>query len=133
MSDLPGDTTKQILLAPPWIILSTRYSLTASGRSVSPSNRLPTGSSSFEKAKGCMRLPFPAAGMIPHISHHPHRVGTPIAGALQNLFQLERAHVRRVLRQRSLPCRAGNAHELLRTSVQRFDNAAGVLGQQELR
>src|SRR3989442_902504 len=32
MSDLPGAITKQILSAPPNIILSTRYSLTARGR-----------------------------------------------------------------------------------------------------
>src|SRR5581483_821619 len=68
MSDLPGEITKQILSAPPRIILSTRYSLTARGRKASPSRRQPTGSSSFEKARGCILLPLPAAGMIPHIS-----------------------------------------------------------------
>src|SRR5436305_2285320 len=67
MSDLPGAITKQILVAPPTIMRSTRYSLTARGRSVSPSRRLPTGRSSFEKASGWILLPAPAAGMIPHI------------------------------------------------------------------
>ena len=31
---------------------SIKYSLTARGRSVAPSKRLPTGSNSFEKASG---------------------------------------------------------------------------------
>src|SRR5215218_7686549 len=68
MSDLPGDITKQILSAPPWIMRSTRYSLTAQGRSTPSSSRLPTGRSSFEKARGWMRLPRPAAGTIPHMA-----------------------------------------------------------------
>ena len=39
-------------VAPPITIRSTKYSLTALGRSTSPSNRLPTGSNSLEKANG---------------------------------------------------------------------------------
>src|SRR5215218_3125332 len=70
MSDLPGEITKQSLSAPPRTSRSTRYSLTARGRSRSPSRRQPTGSSSFENASGCMRLPCPAAGMIPHMVPH---------------------------------------------------------------
>src|SRR5690349_1715689 len=67
MSDFPGAITKQIFEAPPRIRRSTRYSLTARGRSVAPSFRLRTGRSSFEKANGWMRVPAPAAGTIPHI------------------------------------------------------------------
>src|SRR4051794_14360143 len=67
MSDLPGEITKQILSAPPRISRSTRYSDTAQGRSIPLSLRLPTGSSSLEKASGWMRLPRPAAGTMPHI------------------------------------------------------------------
>src|SRR6266542_968328 len=67
MSDLPGEMTKQILSAPPRIIRSMRYSLTARGRSISPSRRLPTGSSSLENASGWILLPTPAAGMMPHM------------------------------------------------------------------
>src|SRR2546425_4348163 len=67
MSDFPGEMTKQIFAAPPRIIRSTRYSLTARGRSASPSIRLPTGSSSFENASGWILLPIPAAGIMPHI------------------------------------------------------------------
>src|SRR5918911_560007 len=79
MSDLPGDMTKQILLTPARIMRSTRYSLTARGRSVDPSFRLPTGSSSFEKASGWIRVPLPAAGMIPHIALSRYRstAGSP--------------------------------------------------------
>src|SRR4051812_49457257 len=67
MSDLPCEITMQILVAPARIIRSSRYSETALGRSVSPSVRLPTGSSSLEKARGWMRLPTPAAGTIPQM------------------------------------------------------------------
>src|SRR5215204_307016 len=70
MSDLPGEMTKHSFSAPPSTSRSIRYSLTARGRSRSPSRRLPTGSSSLEKASGCMRLPCPAAGMIPHMVPH---------------------------------------------------------------
>jgi dTDP-glucose pyrophosphorylase len=52
MSDLPGEPTKQIRVAPPLIMRSTRYSLTARGRSLPSSLRLPTGNSSFENASG---------------------------------------------------------------------------------
>src|SRR3546814_7853546 len=51
MSDLPGAMTKQTRSAPPRIMRSTRYSLTARGRSVAPSRRLPTGSSSLERSE----------------------------------------------------------------------------------
>ena len=67
MSDLPGEMTKQMLFAPPITMRSTRYSLTARGRSMLPSMRLPTGRSSLENASGWIRLPAPAAGIIPHI------------------------------------------------------------------
>src|SRR3954465_9882579 len=67
MSDFPGEITKQILSAPPRIRRSMRYSDTAQGRSIPLSLRLPTGSNSFEKARGWIRLPRPAAGTIPHI------------------------------------------------------------------
>src|SRR5947209_3649969 len=68
MSDLPGEMTKQILSAPASTMRSSRYSLTAQGRSVPASSRLPTGSNSLEKASGWIRLPLPAAGTTPHIS-----------------------------------------------------------------
>src|SRR3954471_13941498 len=68
MSDLPGEITKQILSAPPRIRRSTKYSETAHGRSTPCSVLLPTGRSSLENASGCIRLPRPAAGMMPHIS-----------------------------------------------------------------
>src|SRR5204862_6460279 len=67
MSDLPGAITKQSLSAPAPIIRSTRYSLIARGRSTAPSTRPPTGANSFEKARGCIRVPEPAAAILPHI------------------------------------------------------------------
>src|SRR3954465_4386017 len=90
MSDLPGEMTKHSLSAPPSTSRSTRYSLTARGRSRSPSRRLPTGSSSFENASGCMRLPCPAAGMISHMMPH-------------DLDELGGADLRAVGRERPLP------------------------------
>src|SRR5262249_10316568 len=48
-------------------IRSIKYSLTARGRSCPFSQRLPTGRSSFENASGWIRLPFPAAGTMPHM------------------------------------------------------------------
>ena len=93
MSDLPGEITKQTFRAPPRTILSIRYSLTARGRSAAPSRRLPTGSSSFENASGWMRLPIPAAGIIPHISEFRPSGGfhRQAHGRLQDVFQLERS------------------------------------------
>src|SRR5437763_173808 len=67
MSVLPGETTKQIRLAPAFIIRSTKYSPTARGRSRPASIRLPTGKSSLENAKGWIRDPIPAAGTMPQI------------------------------------------------------------------
>jgi hypothetical protein len=55
--DFPGETTKQSFMASRRPAVR-RYSLTARGRSRSPSMELPTGSSSFEGASGCMRLPW---------------------------------------------------------------------------
>ncbi len=52
MSCLRGEMTRHTLSAPPLTRRSIRYSLTAFGRSPSPSSRLPTGGSSFEKASG---------------------------------------------------------------------------------
>src|SRR5688572_23126741 len=81
MSDFPDAMTKQILSAPPRSMRSTRYSLTAQGRSVPPSRRLPTGRSSLEKARGWMRLPRPAAGTMPHMSGAHRRGGRCFAQA----------------------------------------------------
>src|SRR5437588_11250839 len=67
MSALPGSTTKQIRLAPAFIIRSTKYAPTARGRSRPASIRLPTGKSSLENAKGWIRDPTPAAGTMPQI------------------------------------------------------------------
>ena len=104
MSDLPGEITKQILSAPPRIMRSTRYSLTAQGRSTPPSRRLPTGRSSFEKASGWMRLPRPAAGTMPHMLRPPsasrRRDASP-AAPTRAAASKSRARVRRrVLRER---------------------------------
>src|SRR3982751_6435832 len=67
MSDLPAEIVMQTRVAPARIIRSTRYSETAFGRSVPSAMRVPTGSSSLEKASGWMRLPMPAAGTIPQV------------------------------------------------------------------
>src|SRR4051812_45441964 len=84
MSLLPGEITKQSLVAPPRTMRSTRYSLTARGRSTAPSTRMPTGKSSLEKASGWIRLPMPAAGMIPHTSssHQRQQLFRPLLGGV---------------------------------------------------
>src|SRR5687768_7616677 len=108
MSDLPGEMTKQILFAPPRIIRSTRYSLTALGRSTPSSMRLPTGSSSLLNASGWMRLPAPAAGTMPHIST-PSCQGFPRPPRLRRfrgVHRLARAE-RRVQQPFQLRCAAG--------------------------
>ena len=51
--DLPGEMTKQIFVAPARNIRSTRYSLTARGRSIPSSRRLPTGSTPWT-IRGCL-------------------------------------------------------------------------------
>src|SRR3954468_2892565 len=106
MSDFPGEITKQSRVTPARSIRSTRYSLTARGRSMPSVSRLPTGRSSLEKARGWMRLPAPAAGTIPHISTSPGagrggRRGWEgrSAGLLNQHDQLPGAAVRRVLLQ----------------------------------
>src|SRR5829696_5382248 len=113
MSDFPGEITKQSLSAPPMTNRSTRYSLTARGRSRSPSRRLPTGSSSFENASGCMRLPWPAAGMIPHMVPH-------------DLDELGGAHLRAVMRECALARAARDPAPDLGIEVQRRDGVGGV-------
>src|SRR5579884_687332 len=67
MSDFPGEMTKQILSTPAVVIRSIKYSLMARGRASAPRTSVPIGSNSFEKASGWIRVPIPAAGMIPHI------------------------------------------------------------------
>src|SRR3954469_16443097 len=111
MSDLPGEMTMHSLSAPPRTRRSTRYSLTARGRSRPPSCRLPTGSSSFENASGCMRLPWPAAGMIPHM--------------IDDLLQFPRARVGRVLRQHA---RAGAPRQRRALAAAHLERLHDVFG-----
>ncbi len=104
MSDLPGEMTKQIFEAPARTIRSTRYSLTAFGRSVRSSERPPTGSNSFENASGWIRVPFPAAGITPHISfsRQKHRACRCGADAVQQRHEFTRPMLGRVLRKHAL-------------------------------
>src|SRR3979411_2406469 len=105
MSDLPGEMTKQILLAPPRIRRSTRYSETAQGRSTPSSVRLPTGNSSLENARGWIRLPRPAAGMMPHISsrHGKKNLGLTARWTFEQLDQFGRAPAGAMFFKRALP------------------------------
>jgi hypothetical protein len=52
ISDLPGEITMHTRSTPARTIRSSRYSLTARGLSTLALIWLPTGSNSFEKAKG---------------------------------------------------------------------------------
>src|SRR3954454_13479860 len=115
MSDLPGEITKQIFVAPPWIIRSTRYSLTAQGRSIPLSRRLPTGNNSLENASGWMRLPIPAAGTMPHMSglHHgsgPERIRS--TGVEEQPFEFFGAPRGGVFGERPFPARCPDTLQL---------------------
>src|SRR5688500_6991805 len=128
MSDFPDAMTKQILSAPPRSMRSTKYSLTAHGRSAPRSSRLPTGRSSFEKASGWMRLPRPAAGMTPHMSGLQGFAKAPrvrMAGGLERGLERHGAIVGRVLGERTLASGGGDAHEL---SVRQVDRRDGLVG-----
>src|ERR687897_539588 len=133
MSDLPGEITKQILSAPPRIIRSTRYSLTAQGRSTPPSRRLPTGRSSFEKARGWMRLPRPAAGTIPHMSglHHGAGPGWRIRRS-QKCLELLGTAVRGVLFERARAACLGDPAQLGVREVEGRDGVRRGAGEQDL-
>src|SRR5437762_11166158 len=121
MSDLPGEITKQIFTAPPHIIRSTRYSLTARGLSVEPSMRLPTGSSSFENASGWILLPMPAAGMIPHINSYSSQ------SAVERGFELAATVVGGMLVQRALASGGADLLQLLAIHAGRFNYVFGGL------
>src|SRR5437868_4722064 len=121
MSLFPGEMTRQIFVAPPRTIRSARYSLTARGRSISPSRRTPTGSSSFENASGWIRLPVPAAGMIPH-TPSPSNLREQLVGALLGGVFLEHA----------LPRGLADAGQLFRRARDRRDGLGGVAGDEDL-
>src|SRR3954452_19669157 len=134
MSDLPGEITKQILSAPPRISRSMRYSETAQGRSIPLSLRLPTGSSSLEKARGWMRLPRPAAGTMPHISHslNSRLTGSGVGRLLEQRDQLGGAFLRTVLIQRSLARASGDLRQFRLLQLQCFKRVRGVACEQDL-
>src|SRR5579883_2806450 len=122
MSDFPGETTKQILSAPAISIRSSRYSPTARGRSIPSSKRLPTGSNSLENASGLIRLPEPAAGMMPHIFGLDSTVlRDRTRGSFQCLLQLLRAHAGGMIRQSPLIRGASDARQLFRGHFERLD------------
>src|SRR6059036_1294985 len=131
MSHFPGAMTKQILSAPPRIRRSTRYSLTAHGLAMPASLLLPTGSSSLEKASGWMRLPRPAAGMIPHMSglRHCER----LYRALQHPLELARAALRCVLVEYAFARCAADPRDLIVAQVHRGARPFGIRGEQNFR
>src|SRR3954453_14327664 len=134
MSDLPGEITKQILSAPPRIIRSTRYSETAHGRSTPSSVLLPTGSSSLENANGCIRLPRPAAGIMPHISrpHRSQKAALCLSRPFEQLNQFLGAATGAVLFERALTCPAGHSLQLLVVKLKRSHHIRRSAGQNDL-
>src|SRR5438105_8541562 len=136
MSDLPGEMTKQILSAPPRIMRSTRYSLTAHGRSRPPSMRLPTGNSSLENANGWMRLPRPAAGTIPQLISRLRAGqfgrGSTRPGLFEAGDELRGSMIRSVLGERALARRLGDPPHLGSGKCQRGYCVVGVAGDQNL-
>src|SRR4051794_13305578 len=137
MSHLPGEMTKQSLSAPPANIRSTRYSLTARGRSVPSSNRLPTGSNSFEKASGWMRVPLPAAGMIPHMVSALHAfdlASNRAVGArlFEQCDQFSGAPLGGMLEQNPLPSGLAHVGKLTVAQVERRQDIAGSADDNDL-
>src|SRR5919201_6128808 len=125
MSDFPGEMTKQSRVAPPRIMRSTRYSLTAHGRSAPFSMRLPTGKSSFENASGCILLPRPAAGIMPHISGlDPFRLASAPGRSrhFERSQQLPRAMLGSMLGQRALARGVADAGDFAIAELERGDN-----------
>src|SRR5215203_6548957 len=122
MSDLPGEMMKASLVAPAASIRSTRCSLTARGRSTAPSKRLPTGNSSLENASGWIRVPAPAAGMMPHI------VDTP----LEDRFKLRGAPRGGVFVERSFASPPGHQAQLVAIAVERRHRVVGRRRNQHL-
>src|SRR5829696_4043126 len=140
MSDLPEEMTKQIVVAPPRTMRSTRYSLTARGRSTPRSSmRLPTGSSSLEKASGWMRLPAPAAGMMPHMRRPARSVvrdggrrGGRAGGTLERRLQLGRAVGGGVLAQGAVARGAAHPAERLARQLGGGHRLVGGAGDEDL-
>src|SRR5947209_5972548 len=133
MSDFPGDITKQILSAPPRIIRSSRYSETAQGRSTPSSVLLPTGSNSLENANGWIRLPRPAAGMMPHISS---LLGNPNARrragrAFEQFDQFTCAPARAMLVQRTLARASRQRRQFVVTGSERCDDVRRTFGMND--
>src|ERR671924_73915 len=135
MSVLSGEMTKQIFSAPPITIRSRRYSLTARGRSHPFSDLLPTGSSSFENPSGWMRLPRPAAGTMPHMSHLPDGesfLQWRPARLLNRVEQNRGAAVGRMFGERTLARGHGDAPQLGIAQFERRNNIIGRANHQDL-
>src|SRR5215471_3590300 len=96
MSDFVGEITKQIRVTPARSMRCTRYSETARGRSFGPSQRIPTGRSSFENARGWIRLPRPAAGRIPQraLMHSPQAGRSTVFLGIETYVPQAHVHAR---------------------------------------
>src|SRR3954466_15969311 len=132
MSHLPGAMTKQILSAPPRIMRSTRYSLTAHGRAIPASVLLPTGRSSFENASGWMRLPRPAAGMMPHMSGLRHFACTHVSRTDQ-LLEFTCALLGRMFLEHTLARCARDPRKFGITDIHRGKRVRGAGRDQNFR
>src|SRR5438045_320851 len=137
MSNFQREITKQILSAPACSMRSIRYSLTARGRSAPPSKRLPTGSNSFEKASGWMRVPLPAAGIIPHMVSALHAFGFMVFGrtgacVLQQRDQLGGTALGGVLGKDPLPPRLADVGEFPVAEIERRKHVIGLANDDDV-
>src|SRR6185437_5617835 len=107
---------------------------TAQGRSMPWSLRLPTGSSSLEKARGWIRLPRPAAGTIPHMSGLlDDAIRSAASGALlQKHNQLLRPFLRTVFGERALARAPGHALEIVIVQRQGSERILRAIGKKDL-
>src|SRR5579875_4139860 len=88
--------------------------------------RLPTGRSSLEKASGWMRMPLPAAGMMPHMSG-----GLLHAGRLECGDHAARAMGGGMLVKCALTRAAGDAAQDIVGQAQGGQRVLGAAGQQD--
>src|SRR5438105_13585395 len=80
-----------------------------------------------------MRVPAPAAGMIPHMSPSPEIGRRALTGApAQHLLELRRTAVGGVLDQRPLPRALRDAPELLVGSLDRVNRSVTGGGDEDL-
>src|SRR5436309_14659458 len=92
------------------------------------------GRSSLEKASGWMRLPRPAAGMMPHMSGL-HRLALAGAGArrFESENEITRSFLRRMIGKRAFAGVLTNTTQLAIAQIERSERIRFALCHQDFR